>query len=1031
MDLLVNRWLGRFLPRRRGCSLGRPGRYRPTFIQLESRELLSAGLVAAYSFDQASGTTLVDDSGNGNNGTIANATRVGAGRFGSAVQFDGSAGSLVTVPEAASLHLTTGMSLEAWVKPSGVNSAGTRGGVVLSASPDGSSVLYAAAGTGRTPAGQVRVAAGDGWVRGRTPLRANVWTFLAATYDGGTLRLYVNGRQVGASRAGGPLNATGPFHLGGNATAGMFAGLLDNVRIYDRALTAAEIRGDMTTPVSATATPATGASTAPPAPTAGAGSSSSGTQGGPVTAPAPTPTPVPVTTPPAPPAPPTPPSGPIPPPDTDSYLITAHDRIPNFGAHPTITSVRSGTWTDPATWSLGRLPGAGDVVDINPGTAVTYDALASAPLNTLEIQPSASLTFRTDINTRVVVGNFLVLPGGYLQVGTQADPVAASVLADVVLANQPINTTTDPEQFGTGLIVLGQMTTYGAPRTSFVTLAQEAHAGDNVLHLASPVAGWQPGDDVALPDTRQLGDGSGGTSYQPQWEELTVQTVSADGKTVTLTASLRYDHLGARDAAGVLDYLPQAVNRERSIMIGSQDEGSDPGQTRGYVLLTDRANVDIRNTGFCELGRTTATAENDTTFDSSGHVTHLGTNEGDRAPMTAQHLLGPTSPQPDGYQFTFAGNVVDDDGAAAEAKQTHLWGIVLNDSHYGLVQDNVVYNVAGAGIGVEDGASSFNVFDHNFVLRVVGTAHRPDRQLQGDAFWFGNPNNHITSNVAADVNGSGTDVYSYGFDVDASGVGTVTVPASQGADPSQAGQGRPMDMNDTPLLEFAGNTVYGATKSGMTLWWIGTFGDDFYPDAQVSVVKNFTAWHFSSRAIYGYPVNNVTIDGLVVRGDVSSLANYYVYTTGINFDDYMTRNLVIQNVDIQGMATGINAPFMVGRVPAMDTTLIQNSFLDNRVNISLSPARSVNGNKGLSPMTLDITNVRFSHPAQGHADWQFNVSLDPITVDALGTSDFSVPQLVYVYDYNGVAGDNFQVFYTGHSPTTTTRPDINGYVQAL
>src|SRR6516162_5494408 len=131
MDLLVNRWLGRFLPRRRGCSLGRPGRYRPTFIQLESRELLSAGLVAAYSFDQASGPTLVDDSGNGNNGTIANASRVGSGRFGSAVQFDGSAGSLVTVPDTVSLHLTTDMSLEAWVKPSGVNSAGTRGGVVL------------------------------------------------------------------------------------------------------------------------------------------------------------------------------------------------------------------------------------------------------------------------------------------------------------------------------------------------------------------------------------------------------------------------------------------------------------------------------------------------------------------------------------------------------------------------------------------------------------------------------------------------------------------------------------------------------------------------------------------------------------------------------------------------------------------------------------------------------------------------------------------------------------------------------------
>jgi hypothetical protein len=41
--------------------------------QLESRELMATGLVAAYNFNQGSGTVLVDVSGNGNNGTISNA----------------------------------------------------------------------------------------------------------------------------------------------------------------------------------------------------------------------------------------------------------------------------------------------------------------------------------------------------------------------------------------------------------------------------------------------------------------------------------------------------------------------------------------------------------------------------------------------------------------------------------------------------------------------------------------------------------------------------------------------------------------------------------------------------------------------------------------------------------------------------------------------------------------------------------------------------------------------------------------------
>ena len=93
-----------------------------------------------------------------------------------------------------------------------------------------------------------------------------------------------------------------------------------------------------------------------------------------------------------------------------------------------------------------------------------------------------------------------------------------------------------------------------------------------------------------------------------------------------------------------------------------------------------------------------------------------------------------------------------------------------------------------------------------------------------------------------------------------------------------------------------------------------------YADAGVSVVKNFVALNFSTRGFYGYPTNNVTIDGMVARGDESQLNNQYNYVQGINFDDYMTHNLVIQNADIQGMAVGIEAPFMVGRTPTMATT---------------------------------------------------------------------------------------------------------------
>ncbi len=78
--------------------------------------------MAAYSFEEGAGSTVTDASGHGNTGTIQNATWTTAGKYGKALVFNGS-NALVTIPDSASLRLTTGMTLEAWVNPSTVSSA--------------------------------------------------------------------------------------------------------------------------------------------------------------------------------------------------------------------------------------------------------------------------------------------------------------------------------------------------------------------------------------------------------------------------------------------------------------------------------------------------------------------------------------------------------------------------------------------------------------------------------------------------------------------------------------------------------------------------------------------------------------------------------------------------------------------------------------------------------------------------------------------------------------------------------------------
>jgi hypothetical protein len=97
----------------------------------------------------------------------------------------------------------------------------------------------------------VNSASGYGEVDGPGSLPLNAWSYLTGTYDGATLRMYVNGTLV-ASQAysGGMLAANGPLQFGGNSIWGeYFSGLIDEVRIYNRPLSAAEIQTDMNTPV--------------------------------------------------------------------------------------------------------------------------------------------------------------------------------------------------------------------------------------------------------------------------------------------------------------------------------------------------------------------------------------------------------------------------------------------------------------------------------------------------------------------------------------------------------------------------------------------------------------------------------------------------------------------------------------------------------------------------------------------------------------------------------------------------------------
>ena len=111
--------------------------------------------------------------------------------------------------------------------------------------------LYANTDTTR-PSGHVFIAS-EFDTRGTAAVAMNTWTHLATTSDGATLKLYVNGVLASSKAAAGSIKTSaGVLRIGGNSIWGeYFSGLIDEVRIYNRALAASEIQSDMNAAVAA------------------------------------------------------------------------------------------------------------------------------------------------------------------------------------------------------------------------------------------------------------------------------------------------------------------------------------------------------------------------------------------------------------------------------------------------------------------------------------------------------------------------------------------------------------------------------------------------------------------------------------------------------------------------------------------------------------------------------------------------------------------------------------------------------------
>jgi len=192
------------------------------------------------------------DAAGGNSGVLLNGATFAPGKFGQAFSFDGS-GAHVRIADNPSLHLTNGLTISAWVKPTDAGYAyqviskwdvGYTSQKSYGTWLSQSKFIFSVAATGDDLTGPYANLVSVGSVP------PNQWTHVAATYDGSTMKVYLNGQLDNQTEfPNGIYPGTNDLGIGavvGGAPTGgnsfPISGLIDEPAIYNRALTAGEIQ---------------------------------------------------------------------------------------------------------------------------------------------------------------------------------------------------------------------------------------------------------------------------------------------------------------------------------------------------------------------------------------------------------------------------------------------------------------------------------------------------------------------------------------------------------------------------------------------------------------------------------------------------------------------------------------------------------------------------------------------------------------------------------------------------------------------
>ena len=625
----------------------------------------------------------------------------------------------------------------------------------------------------------------------------------------------------------------------------------------------------------------------------------------------------------------------------------------------THTAIRSGAWSNAKTWKGGRIPGKGAAVLIQKGTTVTYDQVSEDDIRTIAVR--GNLRFATDKNTQLRVETLINAPEGRIDIGSQSRSVNADKQARIIFtSDRAINTKWDPQQLTKGLLSHGTVNIYGADKKDKVRLAKNASAGDDTLTFKDKLSGWRIGDKIVLAGTSYSYNKGDKTNDRFQDEVLTIKEIR--GKTIwfendnasnkTEKTTLRFNHKkhSKLDANKIELY---AANLSRNVSFETENGEKVPTNHRAHVMLMHNPNVKVLNAGFYALGRSDKTKIVDDVNKNVDGSKGNGTNPRGRYALHL-HQTGLDSTKP----ILLRGNVVS--GSPG-------WGIVQHESHAGL-EDNVVFDVAGAGIVAESGNET-GWWTDNITIKSTGVRwdiakkQRNNRKakfdfgFEGDGYWLeGAAQIANTNNVATSTNHAGIVLFSGSLNTVETfrPVKTIAVkdlpPSMRSLFPGRT----EVDIRHVPTATVKGFEGYNNTKG------IGYWGHGFNFDGELafnepgrkeqaltahlgrSLIQDFTIWGARKTGVVVQYSSNLDLENGIVAGvdddeRVSSGRGVFL--------NHGTYNSVVDGVEVNGFREGVHFE----QLPSdknYNTNALQNSKLaGNTYNLSKVANETLDGNR--------------------------------------------------------------------------------------